>query len=91
MRKGIVVKRLPTVCGLSLPAVVPWVWGELHLVGKQKDDMRYYLYRREAVQGKWCVLRVSDKKVICTCQTLHGGYEVCDELNALASGLMGVG
>jgi len=84
------LKCIPTVCGLSIPKVIPWQWGPLNLIGFKKDDLRYYLYRRDAVQGKWCVLRMTDKKVICTCQTLRGGYEVCDELNALASGLMGV-
>lgn len=83
------LKRVPSVCGISMPTVVHWKWGPLNLIGEQKDDMRYYLYRRDSVQGKWCVVRVTDKKVICTCQTQYGGYEACAELNALAKGLMG--
>ena len=82
--------RVPKVFGIGIDREIPWEWGPLYLLGGQGDDLRYYLYKRDAVQGKWCVVRICDRKVICTCQTCHGGATVCAELNALFEGKLGV-
>lgn len=38
----------------------------------------------------WRVVRRYDKCVMCVCVYMRGACRVCDELNALASGKMGV-
>ena len=38
----------------------------------------------------WRVVRQYDKCIMCVCVYKRGAYRVCDELNALASGKMGV-
>ena len=38
----------------------------------------------------WRVVRSYDKCIMCVCVYKRGAYRVCDELNALASGKMGV-
>lgn len=38
----------------------------------------------------WRVVRRYDKCIMCVCVYLRGACRVCDELNALASGKMGV-
>lgn len=38
----------------------------------------------------WRVVRQYDKCIMCVCVYKRGAYRVCDELNALACGSMGV-
>ena len=38
----------------------------------------------------WRVVRRYDKCIICVCVYKRGAHRVCEELNALASGKMGV-
>ena len=38
----------------------------------------------------WRVVRKYDRCIICVCVYKRGAYRVCEELNALASGKMGV-
>ena len=38
----------------------------------------------------WRVVRRYDKCIMCVCVYMRGACRVCDELNALASGKMGV-
>ena len=38
----------------------------------------------------WRVVRRHDKCIMCVCVYMRGAYRVCDELNALAFGKMGV-
>lgn len=38
----------------------------------------------------WRVVRQYDRCIMCVCVYMRGAYRVCDELNALASGKMGV-
>ena len=38
----------------------------------------------------WRVVRRYDKCIMCVCVYKRGAYRVCEELNALASGKMGV-
>ena len=38
----------------------------------------------------WHVVRRYDKCIMCVCVYKRGAYRVCEELNALASGKMGV-
>ena len=38
----------------------------------------------------WRVVRRYDKCIMCVCVYKRGAHRVCDELNALASGEMGV-
>ena len=38
----------------------------------------------------WRVVRRYDKCIMCVCVYMRGACRVCDELNALASGEMGV-
>ena len=38
----------------------------------------------------WRVVRRYDKCIICVCVYKRGAYRVCDELNALAFGKMGM-
>lgn len=38
----------------------------------------------------WRVVRKYDKCIMCVCVYMRGACRVCDELNALASGKMGV-
>ena len=70
--------------GLLVPIVYKWQWGELVLMKGQEDDMAYYLYRRDSLQGKYCVVKWDGMEVLCTCQTEKGARRVCRELNALS-------
>ena len=38
----------------------------------------------------WRVVRKYDKCIMCVCVYKRGAFRVCEELNALASGKMGV-
>lgn len=38
----------------------------------------------------WRVVRQYDKCIMCVCVYMRGAYRVCDELNALVFGKMGV-
>ena len=38
----------------------------------------------------WRVVRRYDKCIMCVCAYMRGACRVCDELNAIASGKMGV-
>ena len=38
----------------------------------------------------WRVVRRYDRCIMCVCVYKRGAYRVCEELNALASGKMGV-
>ena len=38
----------------------------------------------------WRVVRRHDKCIMCVCVYKRGAFRVCEELNALASGKMGV-
>ena len=35
----------------------------------------------------WRVVRRYDNRIMCVCVYMRGAYRVCDELNALASGI----
>lgn len=59
--------------------IVDWVWGKLVLMTKQRNGRMYYVYRRDAVQGKFVVVNVKDYTVVCTCQTEKGARACCDE------------
>lgn len=39
----------------------------------------------------WRVVRRYDKCIMCVCVYKRGAFRVCEELNSLASGKMGVG
>lgn len=70
--------------GFLVPVCMAWEWGQLVLMPNQKDGGRYYVYRRESVQGKFCVVKLGGlAEVLCTAQTLKGAFCVCEELNTL--------
>ena len=47
-------------------------------------------HRNSYKHKTWRVVRRYDKCIICVCVYKRGAYRVCEELNALASGKMGV-
>ena len=62
---------------------------------KQRGTMmnRYLVELHGSSYGNhktWRVVRQYDKCIMCVCVYKRGAYRVCEELNALASGKMGV-
>ena len=62
---------------------------------KQRGTMmnRYLVELHGSSYGNhkaWRVVRQYDRRIMCVCVYKRGAFRVCEELNALASGKMGV-
>ena len=55
-------------------------------------NSRYYVELHGGCAGHraWRVVRRHDKCIMCVCVYKRGAHRVCEEMNALASGKMGV-
>ena len=55
-------------------------------------NSRYYVELHGGCAGHrtWRVVRRHDRCIMCVCAYKRGAHRVCEELNALASGKMGV-
>ena len=46
----------------------------------------YEIVKRDTIHAPWCVVRASDKILICCCEYKRGAIRVMNELEAVASG-----
>ena len=67
--------------------------GQDGITKQRKMTMNRYSVEHHGGHGNhktWRVVRRYDKCIMCVCVYMRGAYRVCDELNALAFGKIGV-